>query len=126
MKQAIPPVGGARNDFDMLAELADRLNFGASYTEKLDERGWLRMPIRPLARICAGAQIANAGFGDFWALGHAELPAPLDRLSIFAPIRRRTRSPLHPAASKSGPTLSRDSVTTIVRPTRHGRNRPSG
>jgi len=41
-QQAIPPVGQSRNDFDILAELADRLGFGAAYTEGRDEVSWLR------------------------------------------------------------------------------------
>ncbi|MBI4491601.1 MAG: molybdopterin-dependent oxidoreductase [Chloroflexi bacterium] len=41
-RQAIPPQGQARNDWDVFAELAERLGFGAAYTEGHDADGWLR------------------------------------------------------------------------------------
>ena len=51
-QQAIAPVGQSRNDFDILAELADRLGFGEAYTEGRDEDGWLRW-------IAAAAEIPD-------------------------------------------------------------------
>jgi anaerobic dimethyl sulfoxide reductase subunit A len=40
--RAIPPQGQARDDWDVLAELADRLGFGEAYTEGRDPEAWLR------------------------------------------------------------------------------------
>ncbi len=41
-QQAIRPQGQTRNDFDIFAELADRVGLGSSYTEGRDEDAWLR------------------------------------------------------------------------------------
>ena len=42
MQQAIPPVGDARNDYDIFSELAHRLGFGEEFTEDCTEEDWLR------------------------------------------------------------------------------------
>jgi anaerobic dimethyl sulfoxide reductase subunit A len=39
--QAVAPVGEARNDYDILADLADRLGFGSAFTEDRNPRQWL-------------------------------------------------------------------------------------
>ena len=42
MPQLIPPVGEARNDYDIFAELSDRLGTRDAFTEGRDIDGWLR------------------------------------------------------------------------------------
>lgn len=42
MQQAIPPVGQARNDYDILADLAGRLGVGKEFSEERGEMDWLR------------------------------------------------------------------------------------
>lgn len=42
MKQAVAPVGQARNDFDIFADLADRFGLRSAFTEDRDEMAWLR------------------------------------------------------------------------------------
>ncbi len=39
--KAVDPVGGAKDDYDILAALAERLGFGDEYTEGLSSGGWL-------------------------------------------------------------------------------------
>ncbi len=39
---AVPPRGLARTDYDILAELADRMSFGGEYTEGRDDAAWIR------------------------------------------------------------------------------------
>ncbi|MGO4832289.1 molybdopterin-dependent oxidoreductase, partial [Rhizobiaceae sp. 2RAB30] len=41
-RKILEPFGEARNDFDIFAGIADRLGFGAAFTEGRDEEGWLR------------------------------------------------------------------------------------
>lgn len=41
-KQAVPPFELARNDHDILADVADRLGFRDAFTDGLDEMGWIR------------------------------------------------------------------------------------
>jgi len=40
--RAVPPQGGARTDYDIFCELAERLGFGARFSEGRDEEAWLR------------------------------------------------------------------------------------
>jgi anaerobic dimethyl sulfoxide reductase subunit A len=40
--QALPPVGSARNDYDIFCDLAGRLGFGRRFSEGKDEESWLR------------------------------------------------------------------------------------
>lgn len=39
--QAVRPIGGARNDYDIFSDLAGRLGFIEAFTEGKDERAWL-------------------------------------------------------------------------------------
>jgi biotin/methionine sulfoxide reductase len=100
MKQAISPVGGARNDFDMLAELADRLGFAASFTEKFDELGWLRRLYDRSRAAALARNLPMPDFDNFWAAGHAELPAPIDPEIPFADFRADPQA--HPLHTPSG------------------------
>jgi anaerobic dimethyl sulfoxide reductase subunit A len=40
--QAVSPIDEARNDYDIFAALAERLGFGANFSEGKDEEAWLR------------------------------------------------------------------------------------
>ncbi len=40
--QAVPPQGSARNDYDIFCDLAERLGFGARFSQGRDEDAWLR------------------------------------------------------------------------------------
>ncbi|WP_186766250.1 molybdopterin-dependent oxidoreductase [Phaeobacter marinintestinus] len=42
MPQLIPPVGEARNDYDIFSGLAQRMGIGDTFTEGRDAEGWLR------------------------------------------------------------------------------------
>ena len=42
MQQAVPALELARDDFDIWADLADRLGVGRAFTEGLDQEGWRR------------------------------------------------------------------------------------
>jgi biotin/methionine sulfoxide reductase len=42
MKHAIPPVGAARNDYDIFTGLAERLGVADQFTEGRAEMDWLR------------------------------------------------------------------------------------
>lgn len=82
MKQAIAPVGQARNDFDILADLADRLGQGNAFTEGRSEMAWLRhLWDRGRERVAVdGVDLPD--FDTFWEMGAVELPAG-DRDFVF-------------------------------------------
>lgn len=74
MRQVIPPVAKSRNDFDIFAELADRLGFGESYTEGRDEFGWLGHMYKGARQKAMDVGYEPPPFEDFWDLGMYEFP----------------------------------------------------
>ena len=76
MHQAIDPVAEARNDFDIFADLADRLGFREEFTEGRNEKEWLRH-LYDLSRQ-QGAQhgVELPDFDVFWKNGYIDVPPP--------------------------------------------------
>lgn len=100
MKQVIEPVGQARNDFDIMAKLAQRLGFGAAYTEGRDELGWLRHMYEG-ARVRAQALgFEPPAFEAFWEAGMYEFPPPPASKVLLGDFRRDPVQ--HPLATPSG------------------------
>lgn len=79
MQQAIAPVGEARSDFDIFADLAGRLGVRDGFTEGRDEMGWLRH-IYGLTRADARERfdIDMPDFDTFWSQGAVDVPATAD------------------------------------------------
>jgi biotin/methionine sulfoxide reductase len=68
MKQAIPPVAQARNDYDIFAGLAERLGVGDSFTEGRTADEWLRHLYDGWRRKFN----EMPDFDTFWEQGHIE------------------------------------------------------
>jgi biotin/methionine sulfoxide reductase len=87
MQQAISPVAQARNDFDICAEISERLGCNAAYAEGRDADAWIEHiyeTARALARSRNGFEMPP--FDEFWATGWTRLPVrsrPTDYLSEF-------------------------------------------
>ncbi len=87
MKQAVPPQGEARNDFDIFRGLAERVGVSDAFTESLDEMAWLR---RLYDEACA--KVADSGlnlpdFDTFWDDGYLETPLPQTPYNVYADFR---------------------------------------
>ncbi len=90
MQQAVPPVAGARNDFDIFRSLAERLGVADVYTKGRDEAAWLRH-LYEQCRHSAGANaLALPDFDTFWKTGYLEIPAVADEYVLFADFRTDT------------------------------------
>jgi biotin/methionine sulfoxide reductase len=76
MKQAVPPQGQARNDFDICADIADALGVRARFTEQRDAGAWLRHLYDRWRATCARDGVDTPDFATFWADGHVEIVAP--------------------------------------------------
>lgn len=76
MHQAIKPLGKARNDADMLADIADALGFRDSFTQQRDERTWLRHIYEQWRLTCRGMGFEAPEFDRFWKQGYVEVPEP--------------------------------------------------
>ena len=87
MHKAVDPVGGARNDFDIFAELAARLGAAEAFTESRDEMGWLRRMWEGSTARLQARGIAAPSFEAFWEQGWFRLPEPDTTLTLLAPFR---------------------------------------
>jgi biotin/methionine sulfoxide reductase len=76
MHQAIAPVGGARNDFDIFADLADRLGFRDAFTEGRSEMEWLRHLYEVARQRAARQDVIRPDFETFWRDGYVVDPVP--------------------------------------------------
>ena len=99
-KQALEPVGAARNDHDIFADLAERLGFREGFTEGRDEAGWLRH-LYALSRERASERgFALPDFEQFWEDGYFELPLPSEPQPFLSAFR--TDPDTHPLDTPSG------------------------
>ncbi|WP_137177354.1 molybdopterin-dependent oxidoreductase [Roseomonas sp. AR75] len=101
MHQAIAPVGQARNDVDMLADIADALGFRAAFTEQRDEMAWLDHLYGRWRQACAAQGIEVPDFAQFWEQGFVEIPPPATSYTQFAEFRSDPEAhPLNTATGK--------------------------
>src|SRR5206468_7930551 len=85
MAQAVPPIGEARNDFDIFRSLAERLGTAETYTQGRDEMAWLR---HLYDQTRAGTNAAAVpDFDTFWQNGYLEIPAAADEYVLFGEFR---------------------------------------
>ena len=87
MQQAVEPVRGARNDYDIFAGLAERLGLAERFTEGRDETAWLRHMYDVFRQQAARERIELPDFDAFWASGEIELPVPDHGRVLFADFR---------------------------------------
>ncbi|MDB1124366.1 trimethylamine-N-oxide reductase 2 [Vibrio algarum] len=68
MKQAVPPQGEARNDFDVFADLAELIKPGGRdvYTEGKTEMDWLKGFYETAQKGGRSARVRMPNFGQFW------------------------------------------------------------
>ena len=100
MRQAIPPVGAARNDCEVFAGLAARLGLAAQFTEGRTEMEWLRALYETSRQRAAELGIELPAFDAFWRQGYVELPAPARPPIMLEDFRRDPAA--HPLRTPSG------------------------
>ena len=100
MHQAIPALHESRNDFEIFADLAERLGFRNEFTEDRSESDW----IRTIYDRCVAAHdrfgVRLPPFEAFWQAGHVELPPPAEDFVLFQDFRHSPRE--HPLQTPSG------------------------
>jgi biotin/methionine sulfoxide reductase len=87
MHQAIAPVGQARNDADIFADIADGLGYRAAFTEQRDEMAWLQHLYGRWRQACAAQGIEVPDFSEFWDQGFVEVPVPTRPYTQFEDFR---------------------------------------
>ena len=75
MHQAIAPQHMARNDFDIFADLAERLGYRERFTENRNEMQWIAHLYQQCGAAAQRQGVTWPAFEQFWQCGHAELPA---------------------------------------------------
>lgn len=76
MKKVIEPYLGARNDFDIFAELSSRLGIGDAYTEGRSEMEWLRHMYETARSTAMERGYGPPPFDEFWEKGSYHFPSP--------------------------------------------------
>ena len=89
MPQLIPPVGEARNDYDIFAGLAERLGVGDAFTEGLEAEGWLRRLYDGFRADAAAKDVEIPSFDALREQNWRRLPIAGQRAEI--PFLRRFR-----------------------------------
>ncbi|MBC9175473.1 molybdopterin-dependent oxidoreductase [Pseudoroseomonas ludipueritiae] len=100
MHQAIPPQAQARNDHDMLADIAEALGFRDRFTEQRNEDAWLRHLYDRWRAACARIGFDAPDFDRFWAEGYVETPPPEEEFVLFSDFARNPEA--HPLNTPSG------------------------
>ena len=100
MAQAIPPVGEARNDYDIFSGLAERLGFKDGFTEGRLEKDWLRHLYDGFRRRLIREDITLPRFDAFWDAGHITLPTEGEEKVLLAQFREDPVA--HPLPTPSG------------------------
>ena len=102
MHKAIDPVGQARNDHDMLADIAEELGFRDRFTEQRNEEAWLRHLFEQWRQNCARIGVETPDFDTFWEKGwwEAEAPRRGEEYTQFAEFRADPAE--HPLDTPSG------------------------
>ena len=100
MKQARPPVGEARDDYWIFAQLAERLGAGATFTEGRDTTAWLSHLYEEARVRSAKAGVTLPAFDDFWQAGLAEAAGETKNPVMLAEFRADPAA--HPLKTPSG------------------------
>jgi biotin/methionine sulfoxide reductase len=87
MHKAIEPVGEARSDFAILAELARRLGCDGAFTQGRDEMGWLAHLYESWRESIRSNRAAVPDFDSFWQEGFLEIPRRANEYILFADFR---------------------------------------
>jgi biotin/methionine sulfoxide reductase len=87
MHKLVEPVGEARNDFSIFADLAERLGDRYAFTEGREEREWLTKAWDEIAGKLARRGINPPDFDTFWDEGYLRMPEPADDYVMFGRYR---------------------------------------
>jgi biotin/methionine sulfoxide reductase len=100
MRQAVAPVGLARNDYDIFRELSAAFGVEPRFSEGRDMAGWARHLYETARAGMARSGVALPDYDAFVAQGHAEIPPSARPFVLFEDFRRDPRA--HPLATPSG------------------------
>lgn len=100
MHRILPPHGLARDDYDIFADLADRLGQREAFTEGRSSRQWLAHLYEKTRAGLQAAGLEAPDFETFWARGELTLPQRPDDGGILRAFRDDPAA--HPLPTPSG------------------------
>jgi biotin/methionine sulfoxide reductase len=101
MHRAVEPFGDARDDYDIFAGLAKRLDFVEQFTEGRSARDWLRYLYDATRRLLLARGVVAPDFDEFWDQGELTLPTlPWDGGIVRAFRRDPAAAPLPTPSGK--------------------------
>lgn len=83
MHKLVEPQGEARNDFDIFADVAQRLGVRETFTDGLDEQGLLARAWAQISARLAQRGIPAPDFDDFWQTGYLKMPKPAGEYTML-------------------------------------------
>ncbi|MBY5768345.1 molybdopterin-dependent oxidoreductase [Rhizobium leguminosarum] len=78
MKRLIEPVGEARDDYEIFADIAERLGKRGEFTENRSSREWLAFLFETTRTALTAAGHPAPDFDTFWEMGELQLPVKPD------------------------------------------------
>ena len=87
MHRVAEPFGEARDDYDIFAALAERLDAASRFTEGRSSAEWLRHLYAPIQKALAAAGHPAPDFEEFWRRGELCLPLSPDDGGILRAFR---------------------------------------
>lgn len=87
MKQAVPPVGEARDDHAIFAAIGDRLGIAGAFTEGQSTSDWLKRLYEDSQDRAKAAGISLPPFDTFWQAGTVEMPPPEREIVMLQDFR---------------------------------------
>ncbi|MAF50120.1 MAG: molybdopterin-dependent oxidoreductase [Rhodospirillales bacterium] len=100
MQQAVAPVGQARNDYEIVADIAGHLGLRDRFTEGRGDTDWLRHIYDLWRQGISRSGIETPDFESFWEQGYFEMPAPETPHILFEDFRADAAA--HPLPTPSG------------------------
>lgn len=82
MKRALPPVGEARDDYEIFSRLAERLGAKRGFTEDRSTSEWLRHLYAAARERARSFDLQLPEFEEFWERGFLEMP-PRDEAPVM-------------------------------------------
>lgn len=128
MHQVAEPFGLARDDYDIFADLAERLGAREPFTEGRTSRQWLEHLYEPTRASLAVRGLEAPSFDEFWARGSWSCrSSPMMAAGCAASVRipSITRCRRQAGASRYFRPRSRGITMRIVRDIRSGSTRPT-
>ncbi len=101
MPRAVAPFGQARDDYAVFSGLAERLGFGARFTEGRDEMAWVRHLYEESRARAATHGVTLPEFSTFWTGEHFSVAPQIEESELIFEAFRRAPDQ-HPLPTPSG------------------------